>query len=367
MLHAGPEPEQSTDADRELLDSLPLPIFSIDSEYRISSVNRAGLEFAGFDEEKAAPSKPLCHRTIYGREEICPYCPRRQDRAEAFGENVAIQKLIQVRTAARREASLRVTFTHTASGHLVEMLEDVTQERERQEETLRMENLAALGIMISGIAHELNNPLTGIGLNLQNLDANLASMDQNETRRRLGILRKDLNRASRIVSDVLSFSNPGRLRLTRAELLTVIERASATTRRLYPVLARQVEWRFPEESVAFFFDPEKIERLFINLFRNSIQAFDYKPGYVTIEVRPARKHVHVIVEDNAGGIAPENLKRIFQPFFSNSANGRGTGLGLSICHSIVREHGGRIHVRSFEGRTRFYVSLPRHTSGDSSG
>ena len=133
------------------------------------------------------------------------------------------------------------------------------------------------------------------------------------------------------------------------------------------MLARQVEWRLPDESVTFFFDPEKIERLFINLFRNSIQAFDYKPGYVTTEVRPARKHVHVIVEDNAGGIAPENLKRIFQPFFSNSANGRGTGLGLSICHSIVREHGGRIHVRSYEGRTRFYVSLPRHSSGDSGG
>ncbi|MBI3396273.1 MAG: HAMP domain-containing histidine kinase, partial [Spirochaetia bacterium] len=110
--------------------------------------------------------------------------------------------------------------------------------------------------------------------------------------------------------------------------------------------------------VEFNFNPEKIERLLVNLFKNSLAALDYKPGFIKVSARRVRRWVHFTVEDNAGGIPPVELKKIFHPFYTTSQDGRGSGLGLSISHSIVKQHGGRIRVRSSGGRTRFYVSLP---------
>ncbi|WP_026053639.1 sensor histidine kinase, partial [Leptospira santarosai] len=94
------------------------------------------------------------------------------------------------------------------------------------------------------------------------------------------------------------------------------------------------------------------------LFKNSLQAFDYGEGKIRVEVRKTRNMVHIIVEDNAGGIPDNLIDKIFSPFFTKNKTGIGTGLGLSICHSIVREHSGELSVKSFEKKTRFRVSLP---------
>ncbi|MCB1175873.1 MAG: HAMP domain-containing histidine kinase, partial [Leptospiraceae bacterium] len=233
--------------------------------------------------------------------------------------------------------------------------------KQEQESQLLQENLAALGTMISGIAHELNNPLTGMGLTLQNLAANLGELKTAEVQKRLQIVRKDLDRASRIVSDILGFASPGKMRFARSSLHQVIQKAYQNTNRLYPLLCRQVNWELENEDILIDMDVEKMERLFINLFRNTIQALDYREGTIKVTFHDSNRYVHIIVEDNAGGIAADLSKKIFQPFFTKGQNRGGTGLGLSICHSIVKEHYGNIHVRSFEKKTRFYISIPlRH-------
>ncbi|MCE9501949.1 MAG: HAMP domain-containing histidine kinase, partial [Leptospira sp.] len=113
-----------------------------------------------------------------------------------------------------------------------------------------------------------------------------------------------------------------------------------------------------EENTIFYFNPVKIERLLLNLFRNSLQAFDYNSGTIRVEVRKTKNWHYIIVEDNAGGISPNIIDKIFDPFFTNKKSTAGTGLGLSICHSIVREHKGKINVKSFDRKTRFSISLP---------
>ena len=134
--------------------------------------------------------------------------------------------------------------------------------------------------------------------------------------------------------------------------------------RLYPVLSRRIRWSLnsADETVIFYFNQEKIERLLINLFRNSLQAYDYSPGEIRVEVRTSARYVHMIVEDDAGGIPQDQIRRIFVPFYSRSADGRGTGLGLSISLGIVREHNGRLSVRTNDRTTRFFVSLPYRRS-----
>ncbi len=383
----------SSEESRAIIDSIAQPLFAIDRQFRLVTCNRAGEAHIrarmavrrspggasrvtvrdrqnpdGSDESRADLSG-FCYNLLYGRDSVCPYCPAFNDAERVFLHDRPVEKMIQLRDPRRpdevqeEELNYRLTFSRADSQRIMmlETLEDVTDQNQIQEEALRKENLAALGIMISGTAHELNNPLTGMGLNLQNLQANLESMAPDEIHKRLGILKKDLQQAARIVSDILSFSRPGQLRLTKADILQTVEKAVATTRRLYPVLSRQTDFRIEGENIIFPFDPEKIERLFINLFRNSIQAFDYARGYIRIDVRLTRKSAHIIIEDNAGGIPAGNLKNIFTPFFTSSQDNRGSGLGLTICHSIVREHDGRIHVRSQSGKTRFYISLPLRT------
>jgi signal transduction histidine kinase len=379
----------SSEESRAIIDSIALPLFAIDRQFRLVTYNRAGEAHirrqaaarAASAADEAHPNAAeipepgasgldtdSCYSRIYGRSSVCPYCPAFNDAERVFLHDRPVGKMIQLRDRRGDELNYRLTFSRADSQRIMmlETLEDVTDQNQKQEETLRKENLAALGIMISGIAHELNNPLTGMGLNLQNLQANLDSMDAGEVQKRLTILKKDLHQSARIVSDILSFSRPGQLRLAKADILQTIEKAAATTRRLYPVLSRQTAFQIEGDHVIFPFDPEKIERLCINLFRNSIQAFDYARGYIRVDVRLSRRSAHIIVEDNAGGIPTENLKNIFKPFFTSGRQSRGSGLGLTICHSIVREHEGRIHVRSQSGKTRFYISLPLHSPAQGS-
>lgn len=377
------EVELSTGESRALFDAIPVPLFAIDRQFRLLFYNRAGAAYIRTQAANRAANPPTlnapartaddsaesCYSLLYGRNSPCPYCPAFNDVEHVWRHDRPIEKLIQQRDRRGEETNYRLSFSRTDSPRILmlETIEDLTDQNQQQEEVLRKENLAALGIMISGIAHELNNPLTGMGLNLQNLQANLDSMEADEIRKRLGILKKDLHQAARIVSDILSFSRPGQLRLARSDILQAIEKAAATTQRLYPVLSRQTEFRIEGENIILPFDPEKIERLFINLFRNSIQAFDYAQGYIRTDVRLTRRAVHIIVEDNAGGIPPTQLGNIFKPFFTSGREGRGTGLGLTICHSIVREHDGRIHVRSQDGKTRFYISLPLEPGSNRTG
>jgi signal transduction histidine kinase len=259
------------------------------------------------------------------------------------------------------EKLLRILIHRPSAAHpyFVESIEDITLHRQRSEEEARKENLAALGTMISGIAHELNNPLTGIGLTLQNLTANLSTMDRDEILVRLNHLHKDMNRASRIISDILSFATPSKPKFSTGDLTQVIHRAWGNVNRLYPLLSKRVEWRYEgPESEIININQEKIERLFINLFKNSLQAFDYASGTILVSMTESDASVHIVIEDNAGGIPREHLNRIFLPFYSTGRDGRGSGLGLTICHQIIKEHNGRIRAGSSDGKTRFYISLP---------
>ncbi len=352
----------NTSDTEAVLNAFPHPTVAVSPDYRIVHINRSGLQAAALSESEPLPESP-CYQILHNRNQICPFCPS----MDIFSGDGGItgnqaERIIQKRSPQGQERSFKVSFIYINSERifLTEIIEDITEQQEKQEESLRRENLAALGTMISGIAHELNNPLTGMGLTLQNLEANLSTMNPDEISRRLAMIRKDLSRASRIVNDILYFAKPGELRLTPADLTEIISRARYTIMRLYPILSRQVEWHIhSEESVILPLNPEKMERLFINLFRNSVQAMDYSPGYIRVEVKKSKRWVHIFIEDNAGGIPEDQLKKIFNPFYSNSKTGKGSGLGLTICHSIVKEHKGRIRAYSdiSSHTTTFHISL----------
>ncbi|MCS7205930.1 MAG: PAS domain-containing sensor histidine kinase [Leptospiraceae bacterium] len=350
-----------------IFDSLPIAIFAINQLFRILRLNETALKFLKENDYRSILNE-LCYAKIHKRNEICPFCPLMNEwNGISFDQKQyhRIEKIISKKE--EKETIYKITFILVSYGRLrmIEIIEDITKEVEKQEEMIRIENLASLGTMISGIAHELNNPLTGISLNLQNLISNIPHYFENQTEKqqevlyRLKLIQKDLLKASSIVSDILSLSRPGLKEKHPVDLIKVIHRAKDNTIRIYPVLANKIRWEIQEmESLFVLGNADKLERMFFNLFRNSLQAYDYREGVIKIQFKLYPDKVLVMVYDEAGGIPKEILKKVFIPFATTKTTSKGTGLGLSICFSIVKEHNGKIKIRSHDGKTTFYISLP---------
>lgn len=359
-----------------IFDSLPIAVFAINQLFRVIRLNETALNFLKEKEYKAVLDE-LCYKKIYKRNEICPFCPLINEWNDLeFGEKKfhRIEKMIQIKED-HQERTYKLNFIMVASGSLriIEIIEDITKEIEKQEEIIRIENLAALGTLISGIAHELNNPLTGISLNLQNIISNINQyIFQNEEKKqdllfRLRLIQKDLLKASHIVSDILSLSRPGIKDKHKLDLQKVILRAKENTIRLYPILSKKILWDIEELPSPIFIsgNADKLERMFFNLFRNSIQAYDYKEGIIGIRYKMSKNKIMIIIFDDAGGIPQEILKKIFIPFATTKHTTKGTGLGLTISFNIIREHEGKMKVRTFNGKTVFFIMLPYIQSNES--
>lgn len=360
--------EQIAEKARELeaiYDVVQDPLALIDSEFNIQRANLATIRFAKRNQFDELLSKK-CYQILYQRTDVCPYCPKLNTRWKE-GKNPGsgpITREIFFRTEEKKQTLQLEFYPYPKQEDLfwmVEKISDVTKQREKEEESFRMRNLASLGILISGIAHELNNPLTGISLTLQNLKANWQNQNPEQIEKRLDMIKNDISRAAIIVSDIISFAKTDKVKITLGEIVDTIHRAKDTVIRLYPHLSKNVQWTITsEQEYQFPFHPGKMERLFLNLFRNSLQAFDYRPGKINVDLRKTKNMLHIIVEDDAGGIPDAIIQKIFDPFFTNNKSGTGTGLGLSICHSIVKEHDGSISVKSLDKRTRFTISFPLH-------
>ncbi|WP_108927712.1 LIC_12097 family sensor histidine kinase [Leptospira johnsonii] len=350
-----------------ILDGITEPLVLIDSGFRVRRVNKATLEFSSEPDFPSTLGRK-CYEVLYNRSAVCPYCPMKDHHenesdfdAQFEGKGEIGREIFHVANDQKETLYLDF-FPIRKDGSIVSIVEkisNITRIKEKEEENLRIRNLASLGIFISGVAHELNNPLTGMSLTLQNLMNNLSSMDPAFFRKRLEMIKEDLTRAAMIVLDVISFAKPDKLVTTTADIHETIMKAKDSVTWVYPVLSKNTEWEIlSEPGMTFQFNPVKMERLFINLFKNSLQAYDYGEGKIKVEVRRTRNMMHIFVEDTAGGIPEDMLDKIFSPFFSKNKSGIGTGLGLSICHSIVREHSGELTVRSYDRRTRFKISLP---------
>ncbi|MCB1143156.1 MAG: HAMP domain-containing histidine kinase [Leptospiraceae bacterium] len=365
-----PDPD-FVDELESIFDSINEPIIFIDNTFVVRRINHASKDFFRPNLPPIQESQK-CYEFLYGRVHICPYCPFYNfpktfhnseymiDLKSLVSSGFSTQILSRVEG---KNENLELSFfpvIHKGQKiGFVEKIRNITQIRDNEEENLRMRNLASLGIMVSGVAHELNNPLTGISLTLQNLMKNIKVYNNEQLQERLSLIQNDLHRASNIVSDIISFAKPEKIKLTYSDIMETISKARETVQRLYPTLSESVVWDLTHENDNFFyFNPLKMERLFINLFRNSIQAIDYRPGRINVFIKRKKNNCQIVVEDNGGGISDQIIDKIFDPFFTKKESGQGTGLGLSICHSIVKEHLGKISVKSFEGKTRFIITLP---------
>ncbi len=233
-------------------------------------------------------------------------------------------------------------------------LEDVSEIRALTEQLIRADRLAAMGELTAGVAHEVRNPLGIIKASVQLLED--ANCDAQRIRNSAEVIKQEIDRLDKVVKALLDFGRPSTPTMTRVDLADTLRDVVLFTDRFAKQSNVRIETELPGGLPEVMGDPDQLKQVFLNLVTNAVQAMEPTGGTIKIGGGGENGYVELTVEDNGPGIPPEDLHKVFDPFFTKRAEG--TGLGLTIVHRILDEHDGHIEVESGPQGTKFTVSLP---------
>ena len=225
----------------------------------------------------------------------------------------------------------------------------------RQQQLVRSEKLASLGIMLAGVAHEFNNPLSNIASSAEILAEELD--DKDDFFKELVVqINTETTRAAAIVRTLLSLARDEQFHREHYHLRHLWQEIIDLLR---GQMAKDIELKLTiPADIIIFADKQKIQQVFINLLKNSFDALAGQ-GLIQIKAWQNKTNLKMIISDNGPGITPGAQSKIFDPFFTTKDTGQGSGLGLFICHDIIVQHGGSINIDSSSGKgTIFTIILP---------
>jgi PAS domain S-box-containing protein len=349
---------------RRLVDSFPDLIFVVDTNRRYTFASPRVEEVLGYEVTETI-GIPFGERTH--RDERAAILAVLDDLLAGRRSFASVE--VQVRHKEGEWRRLRCHFSPLFDelGKIEGVVisgRDVTELKRLEEQLIQAEKLAAMGQMLAGVAHELNNPLTAI-LGVSELLRDRQGVDEG-TKRQLEMTHRQARRAARIVQNLLEFSRPASPQKKVLDLNNIIDR----TLQLHEHSLRRnnidVDFRPFPGLPPITGDANQLIQVFLNLVSNAEQAIREvrQSGRIQIRLGQTLNRVFATVQDDGVGIKPEALARLFDPFFTTKRPGGGTGLGLSICMSILREHGGNIEAESLPaGGAAFTVSLPPSPQG----
>ena len=247
------------------------------------------------------------------------------------------------------------------------VVERTEQLRAAHRKLLQADRLASLGQLAASVAHEINNPISGV-LNLSILLERLMANGgfppgrEAEFRKYLSQISAETTRVGRIVTDLLAFSRRSKPQRVPGDLNKLVRSTLRLVGHKLKLMNAETALELQEDLPLVECDPSQIQQVILNLILNGAQAMQPKGGgELTIRTRllPDGDNVELCVRDTGEGIAPENLSKIFDPFFTTKAEGKGVGLGLAVLYGIVKAHDGEVEVASQRNEgTSFSVTLP---------
>ena len=356
--------QRSEENFRNTLDTSLMGIFIGDSG-NVIYVNRAFLEMFGYDNlDEVRAVKPA---ELYSPESYARYLERRdrQQRGEPNPDNFEVD-------VVRKDGSLRnlqvfrkeVLWNGQQRSQL--LYNDVTALKQAEEERQKIEDkaqvasrLAVVGEMAAGIAHEINNPLTGV-LGFSQMMLEKESLPE-EIKAELRLIVDGSQRVADIVKRLLTFARQTKPIKTMTNINELIDNTLKLREYVLRTANIALVTGFDPELPWSIVDPGQLQQVFLNLIVNAEQAMKSAHGRGTLTVTTVKKgnNIFISFRDDGPGITPENRKRLFEPFFTTKAPGEGTGLGLSLSRSIILEHNGKMEVESEFGRgANFIIELP---------
>ncbi len=349
---------ESEERFRRIFQEGPLGIALSGLDYKFRVMNKRFCEMFGYMEKEL---QSMSFRDISLPEDIEKNTPSLQ-RLTA-GE-IAIYKTEKRYIKKNREViwgSLTVSLLRDNAGKsqaFLAMVEDITEHKKMEEQLIRQEQLASVGQLSSGIAHEINNPLTSI-ITFSNLL--LQQELNNDMKEDLEIINGEAQRAAKIIKNLLTFA---RKQPQEKQLLNInqsIEKVLELRAYEQKVNNILVNIHLDSNLPQILGNSSQLQQVFFNIIINAefsmLEA--HGKGILTIATEKVGNYVRVSFIDSGLGISRENIGYLFTPFFTTKEIGKGTGLGLSICHGIITEHGGRIWAESELGKgASFIIELP---------
>ena len=348
-----------------VLDALPVSLYVVDRDYRIVTWNRhreVGVQ--------GIPRDMAIGRNVFDVLEKYPQGRVREEFERAFRTG-HIERIEQQTVAddgsTRHWMVSKVPMKNADSGdvtHVITVGEDVTVRVEAIQAVNRAEKLAAVGRLAAGVVHEINNPLATIAACAEALEQRIdegdfeMSVSADDLTEYLGLIKSEAFRCKTITMDLLDFSRLRTGERTPVEVGDIVRSAAnlISHQKRGSGIAQEIEIDpdLPQVSA----DGGQIQQAVIALATNGIDAMP-DGGKLSFRSYSKGNRVIIEVEDNGTGIPPENVSKIFEPFYTTKEVGQGTGLGLAVCYGIISEHGGRISVRSNLGKgTTFSIFLP---------
>lgn len=345
-----------------LVDSLVGVVVAADLKGRIMFVNRSVERVLGYTPEE------LKGQNLHRLAPLSELRKMRRAMNDGGGRTLMMRTHMLAKNGEKVPGRVNTSLVFVAGRAIatVGIFTDLREQLKMQDslaqarlQVVQSEKLAGLGRMAAGVAHELNNPLTGITVYADLIKESLPPDDPHQAD--LDCIKEDAERCRDIVLGLLDYSRQGEVLVSEADLNEIINEAFALIRDNAVFLQVQVRREQWPEPLNVECDPKLLRQVFINLFMNAVDAMDGH-GVLTVSTglddegwRWAR------VSDNGSGIPPEHIRRIFDPFFTTKEVGRGTGLGLSVVFGVMQRHGGEISLeRTGPEGTTFMLRLPEH-------
>ena len=346
--------QRSEEKLRLMFEALSEGIIVIGLDNTIIEFNNAVLKMHG-----ARKKADLLGKSVF--EFVAEYDRERARKAISEAPSQVDEFTLLRRDGSEFPAEISAAILRDAEGNpngIIAVIEDITERKLMEEQMLVTDRLVSIGELASGIAHELNNPLTGIiGLSELLLKTDIPE----EIKEDLTMIHREARRTSRIVRNLLTFARKHKPELQLMDINDAI--LSALELRAYELKVNNIEvvLKLPSSLPGVKADSFQLQQVFLNIIINAehfmIEA--HGKGKLVITTEQVNGIIKVSIADDGPGISKQYLKRIFDPFFTTKEVGKGTGLGLSICHGIITEHEGKIYAENRQGKgSVFIVELP---------
>lgn len=323
-----------------------------DEKLRVVDINLAGIKILQLKKEEMIGQEiPMIMGKLGGNmKEITQYIQNVKEIGKVYSE-------IKIILQSGEERELEYSTVHQVVSNLnLTIFRDTTEKRQLEEKLRKSDTLNVLGQLAAGIAHEIRNPMTALKGFIQLLED---TIKENHSMY-YDVISRELERIDSIINEFLILSKPQSVQYSEKNIVEIMKETVNFLNAQAVLHDVQIEMNYDCHLPRVYCEPNQLKKVFINLIKNAIEVM-HNGGKIAISIyKYGTDRIHISIQDEGSGIAPEKLQRLGEPFYTTKE--KGTGLGLMVSYRIIGEHNGEVEVESEIGKgTTFHIYLPLHS------